>query len=126
VAFTVSLLAPERYSELEPIFEEYGGTLPNPDTSYVIVAEEDGEILAFWVVQAQVHIEPFWVSPAARGRSGLFAKQMIPHILAALKADGAEEFFAFAPDDAIFDYLARLGLEPLPWVVFRGQVPNTP
>jgi hypothetical protein len=123
MATTVSILPPERYAELEVQFTEMGGPLPQPETSYIVVAEEDGEIKAFWVMQAAVHIEPCWVKPEERDRTGFFYKQLMPAMLATLQADGTRSFFAFADRDEIANYLLRIGLQPLPYVSFAGLVP---
>lgn len=70
---TVRLLPPEEYPRLLP-FPSFAGGLPNPDTSRILVAELNGEIVGFWGLFAAVHAEPLWIHPDHRSRPGLIRR----------------------------------------------------
>lgn len=53
----------------ELFLKEMGVEPPLPGRGVVVVAEEEGEIVGFGVMQKVVHFEPFWVSPKYRGKS---------------------------------------------------------
>ena len=130
-------LAPEEYDILHKI-EEFGGVYPDPRTSRVLVAESpEGSLVAFWVMEGRIHLEPFWVSPEHRGKGGAIYKKMVPVMYAAMNELGEQSFFITAPLDLdikadnvvqsggndTLDYLLRLGLVPI-GVSMVGLVPS--
>lgn len=119
----ISLLAADRYDELLPIFEEFNGIMPSPESSAVVIAEEDNEIKAFWVLEAQVHAEPLWVREDSRVKSGAIFKQMAPLMLSTLQNLDVKTFFCTTEDENMVQYMQRLGLEAQPFVTFMGVVP---
>jgi GNAT superfamily N-acetyltransferase len=60
----------EELLKLRPLFDTLGWALPDPDFAKAVVAEADGLILGFGIVQFITHAEPMWVHPSVRG-SGL-------------------------------------------------------
>ena len=41
--------------------------IPRPEFGKVIIAELQGEIVGFWVIQQMIHVDPVWVKPDLRG-----------------------------------------------------------
>ena len=118
----IKLLEPSRYNELRSFTEFTPDTLPNPDNSIVVVNEdENGTILDFWVAQTVVHIEPVKIRSNDGGHTLL---QMLATLLATLNERGVNTFFAFADNETVLNYLLRLGLVPLPYMVCQGQTPT--
>lgn len=96
----------------------------NPATSIVVVAEDaqTHEIKGFWTAQAVIHIEPITLTGEAKD-GGHTVLKMLTHLLSELAAKGESQFFAFADNESVVDYLVRLGLTPLPYAVFVGTTP---
>ena len=84
--------------------------IPDKTQSQVVVAENDGEIVAFWVAQTVLHLEPVWIRPDHR--SGWLFIKMWRMLLQWLTAQGMRDFYCFAPTQTIKDYLTRLGMKP--------------
>src|SRR3954463_4159972 len=57
----VRLLTPEEIQTLIPIFEGAGSTLPNPAISQIVGCVENGEVIAFLVLELKLHAEPMWI-----------------------------------------------------------------
>jgi len=74
----------DELSLLDPIFEYYHWTKLNPFVSRALIAEQDGKLRGFLVVQLFPHLEPLWVTPVALG-TGIadeLAKQGIDYMIA--------------------------------------------
>ena len=123
----IELLAPADYPQLLGIGGMTASTLPSPDTSRIIVArrEDDATIVAYWVAQAVIHVEPIYLGLEGLGNGKLF-QEMLPHMLAALSTTGDNTFYAFAADESMVQYALRLGLTHLPYLVFQGSIPPPP
>jgi hypothetical protein len=120
----IHVLEADRFEELAPIFKEYGGALPDPSQAIILVLEDTpGVIDGFWVLEAQIHIEPVWVRPELRNKTAHIYKAILPHLLAALHDTGASKFYSFAEDQQTATYLARIGLSPMTAMIFEGRVP---
>lgn len=52
---------------LDPIIESRNWTPLNRKCSRALIAEEDGQVKGFLVVQLYAHVEPLFVAPADRG-----------------------------------------------------------
>lgn len=62
------VLPTEEWERLEWIFEDRKWRMPDPNTSRVLVVEEDGEIAAMLVYERVLHIGPLYARPESRGR----------------------------------------------------------
>jgi len=115
----IKLLEPERFHEL-PVEV-------NPALSIVAVKEdpETHEIKAFWVAQLQVHVEPVWLAPDERD-GGFTALRLFAALLAGFNSLGVKEFYAFADQPEIANYLERLGMSLTPYVTYKGVTPECP
>jgi hypothetical protein len=89
--------------------------IPTDDTARVLVAEKDGEIIAFWVAQAEIHIEPLWIKPDER--RGMLAKELLQGI----KSMVSGKCYAFTESDTVAGYLERLGMREIKRRIFVGE-----
>ena len=113
---TITVLAPEAWDDLLPVFAAQGVLLPCPEMAHVLVAQEGEETIGFLVIQLQPHLEPLYVKPAYRhqGVAQALAKAAIQ-----LFAPGIP-FYAFSPREGIDHLAQQAGLEALPWKIYRG------
>src|ERR1043165_5159572 len=109
-----SIIAPEDYHLLEPIFKVYGAKVPNPDLSRIACASYKGEIIGFYGLQAKIHAEPMWIKPEWKG-SKVWIK------LAAMLDNlrGSEEVFIVAENPESERMCISLGLEKVEFPVYR-------
>lgn len=94
---TVRELPPEEWakvSHLEP-FASQG--LPAPEHSRIIVAEQEGTIVAYWGAFSAVHLEPLWVHPDHRKRAGL-VRRLWNEVVATVRDAGVRTAFACIAD----------------------------
>lgn len=118
---TVRKLTPEEWGRIQEIFQrEFNENPPHSSTSTVVVAEEDGEIVALGTVQTVVHVEPFWVKETHRGRYIIpLLVNKISSLFPALPCA-----FAYTRSDRVATLLEYFGFEPLNWKVFRWEKKN--
>ena len=122
----IELLKPEDYPKLIGLGGMTATTLPSPETSRILVARRpDGTIAAYWVAQAVVHIEPIWLEGVSGLGRGKVFMNMVPAMMGELAAIGDSTFFAFADNENMVQYALRLGMQPLPYVVFQGNLPTS-
>lgn len=88
---------------------------PDPGTSVVVVAEEDGQIVGFLTLQLILHAEPLWVSDSCK------TKTVISRLIGeALRFFPNPKYvFANTKNAKVARLLTRLGFTQLPWLVFR-------
>ena len=116
MSYTLRVLPVEEWPAIEPRFAEHGVSLPHEQMARIVVAEDDGRIVAFCVAQLQPHLEPIWIAPEARG------KVHWPRLIDLAKAQlGSGTFYAFAPNAHIARMAHLAGLTREPWTVFRGE-----
>ena len=80
--------------------------LPSPAYSQIVIAEEEGEIIGFCVLQQQLHIEPIWVKFDHRG--GIVARQLWRGIKSML---GKNPAYCSTKSRFITKLLKRLGFK---------------
>lgn len=105
----IRTLEPAEYDRLRDLKAFPGEDwIPSPGRSRVMVVEnEAGEIIAFWVVQLVVHVEPIWIKPAARG--GILAGLMWRALKALLAREEIRPYWALTNQPEVSGYLQRLG-----------------
>lgn len=94
---TVRELPPEEWAKvahLEP-FASQG--LPAPEHSRIIVAEQEGTIVAYWGAFSAIHVEPLWVHPDHRRRPGL-VRRLWSGVVSTLQSAGVRTAFACIAD----------------------------
>lgn len=103
-------------------------TLPeplDPEQTIVIVAEDAGVIVGYWVLFDAVHAEPLWIDPDHRNRPQL-AVLLLQTLLTELRAHGIQTVCGIIgdPEAAVMEPMARkVGMQPLPGRLWGGRVP---
>ena len=123
----IETLHPDQYPTLIGVGTMTADKLPPPATSRIVVARrDDGTIAAYWVAQAVIHVEPIDLSGVEGLGRGKVFMEMLPALMTEVASTGDNSFFAFAADESMIQYAMRLGLTPLPYVVFQGTIPVPP
>jgi hypothetical protein len=102
-----------------------GHQLPTTDAAVVIVAEAHGQIVAYWVAAAMVHLDPLFIEPAYRQHPKL-AMALLGLMTVLLQDAGVTYAQACVADDdqpANGRLLEKLGFSRLPGAVYRGAIP---
>lgn len=99
---------------VEPVFKEYGGTLPV--TGMIVAAEDEGHIVGFQALQPVMHVEPIWVKEEYRGRVNIM--ELNKTLTGPLPV--GFEYYAFVPDRKIGLLAGNCGLKKLDWEVWKG------
>jgi hypothetical protein len=113
---TVRELEQHEWPRLETLLNELGMPIPPAATSRIVIAEEDGEIIAWWSAIQVVHLEPIWIHPDHRG--GILPGKMWRILRGILETCGVPAAYCFAADETVAGYLHRLGLKVLPYATF--------
>ena len=96
----------------------------NPESSAVIVVEDDGQIVGAWMVLTVVHAEGVWIAPSYRN-GGAVARRMLRGLRDVLARAGVAGVVTGAKDDMVAGYLGRLGAVPVPgpqyYLPLRGK-----
>lgn len=114
----VRKLTPEEWFRVSPIFaKEFNETPPPAEDATIVVAEEDGQIIAFGTVQMVAHVEPFWVEDKYRG------KYLIPLIINKISElfPSLRCAFAYTRNDRMATLMEYFGMASLDWKVFRWR-----
>jgi len=113
-------LPPREFCRLDAIDWLQPESRPVPGICRVVVAEEKGKIVGFWIIQTRVLIEPVWIDPAMR--KGFIAKRMFDRVHRILKDIGRGVYMTHAASEEHAGYLERLGLRRQDWIPFLGRV----
>lgn len=93
--------------------------IPHPAVSKVVVGECNGEIVAFWAMQAVVHLEPVWVAEEHRNSFTVMG-HLINTMQILLSYLGVTNYFAFSDNESTNGYLGRLGFKKMPFEIWKG------
>ena len=105
------------YGKLAEISEGY---IPPEDSSLVLVAEENGEIVGRMMLLFPAHIEGTWVKEGSRNRRvGWKLMQVMEEKAATL---GLGKLLAFAMEKTIEGYLERLRFKREPMSVWSKEL----
>jgi hypothetical protein len=118
---TIRLLEADEYHKLEGLAppDEW---IPSPDHSQIIVVERDSEIISYLVAQMVVHVEPIWIHPDHR--NGFLGRRMWRMMTDVLTRLGVPDFYAFAPNETIQNYVGRLGMKPFAMTYKQNLIPS--
>jgi hypothetical protein len=120
MAVTIRELPPEEYKKLEghEFLHELG--VPSPGCSRILVGEDGGSIVAFWMLVAVPHLEPIWIDPKYR-RSMLAGRlwKAMQRVIDALPLSGV---ISNITDPIVGGYLERLGFKPMDYKVYMYSV----
>lgn len=125
---TVRYLPPDEWESVLrqiPLFAD-GKPLPNPQTTYVVVAQrQDGSLAGFWFVFAAYHVEPVWVAEDCRQKAGLLRRMWrgVGDILRALKQGSAYAVILDADlPTGIASQATRMGFQQIPGKLYFVNV----
>ncbi len=110
-------LEKSEYARLAQVSE---GCIPNPETSSVIIAEQDGKIVGRMFLVCMPYIEGTWISPDAR--NGTCGMRLLHGMEAKVRSLGVKMLLAYAPDAHIEDYLSRIGFQRKPVTVWGKEI----
>ena len=110
------LLQPSEFEKVVHIFEEQGSRPPDPHSGFILVGEEQGEIVAFMVGQLIPHSEPIWVHPDYR-KSGI-AKSLLPNFDIVAKDIGWPYYLAVVDNSIIERMATEHGLTPMSGAIY--------
>lgn len=102
-------LASHEFERVRPVFEKHGGVIPCPSIASIFIAEEDGVLLGFAVVQQVIHLEPIWLENEKKAPHTL---RKLIH-LAETEVPPGGTYYAFSDNDHVTDLAKSFGLEPL-------------
>jgi hypothetical protein len=124
VALAYRLLPREEWHKLESLFEAKGldkAVIPHPDVAQCAVAEEDGwRIVAFLFLQMVLHAEPIWIDPKGRGKVKF--TRLVSTVEALFSPEGQHCYYAFVNTPAVAQMAQHVGMQPIPFQVFRREV----
>jgi predicted N-acetyltransferase YhbS len=110
-------LRPEEYPQLKSIHE---GFCPDASTSITLVAKQGEEIVGRVFLLAPAHVEGPWVREELRG--GIIGHQLMVSAEREAKSRGISKLFAYAADDKLAGYLARMGYQKEPFTVWTKGI----
>jgi len=116
------VLTQEEIESLRPIFAEHGAPLPDPAMSFVVGEVQNGEVVAFLVIQFKVHGQPLWIKPgheASYRRLTRTAEQVIQE-----RTGGGFEVYVFADPGKIAQMAEVIGMKKEPWLVYSKMIPQ--
>ncbi len=94
----------------------------DPASAQVLVAEQGGDVVGWWVALNVVHVEGLGIVPSHQGLAGV-SRALLRAMTRELQAHGVREVVAHVTDPAVAEMVAGLGGLPLPgeaWVVPVG------
>ena len=103
---------------------EWNGFMPDPQTSIVVVAEdeEEGGIIGTWCMVLMPHMEGFWIHPDHRKKSTLPVR-LFRGMEQVLRENNLNVVLSWADDDKIGEYIERLGGSPLTVKTYLHRIP---
>ncbi len=123
---TVRLLPKEEYERIAdfpgPLRELQG--VPDPVHTRLVVVEDEGKVVGYWMLFDTVHAEPLWLDPTIRHQPKV-ALELLQQISDELHVAGAQTIFAVIgePERAVMEPLARkVGLVPIAGTLFGGTL----
>ena len=102
------------------VLKSFGDRFFPPEQSVVVIAEDDREIVGRVMLLAPAHMEGPYIIPKFRGSGLLFRLER--RIVNEAKNLGASRILAYAANEQIESYLARLGYERLPMTVWIKEI----
>lgn len=93
-------LPPEEWAKVAHLEPFLTAGLPSPEHSRIIVAEQEGVIVAFWGLFTAVHVEPLWIREDHRQRPGLVRRLWAAVVTTLRSAQVGTAFACIADADA--------------------------
>jgi len=102
--------------EIERILVVRGWASLNKNTSRVLVAEDDGGLKGFYVLQMFPHVEPLWVAPSQRGTT--LANDLADTMLEFLISVRARGWMLIAENSLVERMALERGMKKLEYPVY--------
>jgi len=113
------VLTAEEVETLKPVFEEFGGTMPNPATSFFVGVVRDGKVTGFLTIALAIHAEPMWIEPGNE-QDFLPITREAERII--VERCGEADIFLFAPEGRITALAESRGMVRENWNVMSKHV----
>lgn len=105
---TTRELPPLEWGALEGTELESVWPVLDPDTSRVLVVEDEGQIVACWAFFRLIHAEGIWIKPSHRGRMSV-VRRVLSGLCRIVPEMGGRAVNTAATSDEVADLLIRLG-----------------
>ena len=102
--------------KIEEILAARGWASLNKDMSRVLVAEDDGELKGFFVLQMFPHTEPLWIAPSMRGTT--LASDLANTMLEFLNSVRARGWMLIAENHLVERMVIERGMKKLEYPVY--------
>jgi hypothetical protein len=96
-------------------------TMPDPERSFILVAEDEGEIVGTWGVVFAPVLEGFWVAPAYRKKSA--AAKMWFLMKQTLTNWVIPQALTLVQTEDVADLAEHAGFEPLDGILYSLNLP---
>lgn len=124
---TLRLLRAEEYPKLARVPGPFHGQqLAQTDSCRVAVAEQDGVIIAYWVISLVVHLDPLFIADDFRHhpKLALGLLGLVVSVLQTLGATYAYAIIANGDQPANGTLAEKMGLTPVPGTLYGGPIPS--
>ena len=132
VALIATLVKPKQETRVLPVEEWHrlAGTeletlapLLSPETTWIVVVEREGVIVACWAVTQMVHLEGIWIHPAHR-TSPSIGRALLRGAWAQVRALGARWAITGATSDEVRALIGKMGGTRLPGEAYILPIPQ--
>jgi GNAT superfamily N-acetyltransferase len=110
---TRRLLPRDEWSRLDGTESRFLLVAPAGIDADVIVVEDQGAIVATWVVMRCDHAEGFWIHPAHRGKAAAL-RSLLAGLQEVAETRGVSTVLTAAVDDQVAEMLRRYGATEIP------------
>jgi N-acetylglutamate synthase-like GNAT family acetyltransferase len=120
MSLTARVLPVEEWHRMDEALDPLLAEL-SPVQSRICVVEEDGEIVARWLLYPQLHAECIWIAPQKRktGRVGLYLLSLMQRTAKTL---GFSRVITGSETEDVTKLLAHIGAVPIPALQFSLSV----
>jgi len=107
------ILPVEEWDRLKGMDLEGPLSMMNPEHVDVVVVEDDGKIVAHWMLVSMLHVEGLWIAPEARKR-GAVARRLWSGMRQTVAARGSSSVLTGAVSEEVKGLLDHAGAMSLP------------
>lgn len=119
-AVNYRFLPESEWHKLEAIFDEYGSQPPAKGLGKIAIAEDNGQIVGFVVLQLVLHAEPLWIREDHRQTDTVSWRRLL-NMVGECAAQIGKEYYVFIPDERAAHIAKVAGLSPLSWRIWRKR-----
>lgn len=110
---TTRILPPSEWARLEGTEAESVWPVLNPETTSIVVVEQDGQIIGCHVLYYVLHADGLWIHPDHRGKSSV-GRRLWAGVRGMVRASGVTGLVTSAMDERVCGLLEHVGAVPLP------------